>query len=84
MEGLTPTIYWLIEASIKDTDEQVVACLMHDVLHDLAFKISLKEEDCCFRASKALEEFPLKYCIGKGIISLMEKKFKSIPDEFKG
>lgn len=74
----------LIEASIKDADGQVVACSMHDVLHDLALQIAEKEEDCCFRAGKALEEFPLKDCIGKGRISLMENKFKSIPDEFKG
>jgi hypothetical protein len=57
---------------------------MHDVLHDLALQIAEKEENCCFRAGKALEVFPLKDCIGKGRISLMENKFKSIPDEFKG
>lgn len=74
----------LIEASIKDADGQVVACSMHDVLHDLALQIAEKEEHCCFRAGKALEEFPLKDCIGKGRISLMENKFKSIPNEFKG
>eukprot|EP01018_Ginkgo_biloba_P024539 Gb_04767 [translate_table: standard] len=73
----------LIDVISEDRKGQVRSCKMHDVLRDLALRISGQEENYLFRAGRDLSHFPVEDCAGRQKISLQDNYIPSIPGNFK-